>query len=185
MNRQTILLLGLGGIVFYYWYTNQTDVETAAQGVESDVQAAISGWKTAGSGPTWVPILNQAEQSYGLPQDMLAAQAYQESSFIENIIRGIKASSAGAMGILQLMPQYFTSVNVPVPYTNQDVSNQISEAGQQMTSLYSSTGSWKLALAAYNAGLGNVQKYNGIPPFTETQNYVAEVIANAPAAGLS
>jgi soluble lytic murein transglycosylase-like protein len=181
MNVSKLFILSITGAIIYYIVRNPTEVQTAAQAAQSEVQAAMSGWKTAGEGPTWLPILNEAEAAYGLPTDMLARQAYQESSFIENVIRGIKKSSAGALGILQLMPQYFLTVNVPTPYTDTDVSNQISEAAKQMATLYKSTSDWSLALAAYNAGLGNVQKYGGIPPFPETQSYVASIVADVPA----
>jgi len=183
-NRQ-IFWLALGGLGIWYVINNQTELETAAQAAASDVGATLMGWKSAGAGPQWVPILNQAEQSYGLPADMLARQAYQESSFIENIIRGIRASSAGALGIMQLMPQYFSTVQVPIPFSDTDVSAQISQAGQQMQTLHQSTGTWELALAAYNAGLGNVQKYGGIPPFQQTQDYVSQIIADVPAIAYS
>lgn len=179
------LLAGAGAIV--YVLMNQdtaddyaTDIVDEATDLGTQLTAAVVGWKNAGSGPAWVPFLNQVEVDYSLPQDMLARQAYQESRFIEKIIRGSKASSAGALGIMQMMPQYFNSVNVPTPYTDADVQNQIEQAAQQMASLYQSTGNWSLALAAYNAGLGNVQKYSGIPPFSETQNYVSQIVADVP-----
>lgn len=185
MNTKQILLLGLGGAAIYYIVTHQNDVATAAQAAASDVEAYTMGWKNAGSGPQWVPILNQAEISYGLPQDILAATAYQECSFIENVIRGIKSSSAGALGILQMEPQFYAEVRVPVPFTDQDVSAQISRAGQVFASNYAVLGSWPLTIAAWNAGLGEIEKAGGIPPASmdpETGPYVANVLANAPAA---
>jgi len=145
------------------------------------VEASIVGWKNVGSGPQWVPALNTTEQTLGIPADLLARMAFEESSFRESVIRGTEASSAGALGMMQLMPQYFPSVDVLKPFTDQDVWNQITAAGEQLSSLYASTNSWTLAVAAYNAGLGNVQKYGGIPPFAETQKYVADISADIPA----
>lgn len=138
-------------------------------------------WKNVGEGPTWVPLLNQVEGQYGLPADLLARVAYQESSFREGVIRGTTASSAGALGIMQLEPAYFSSVRAAVPFSDSDVRAQIDQAAQNLSSLYNEFGDWSLALAAYNAGAGNVKKYGGVPPFTETQNYVADITADVPA----
>lgn len=188
-GQQKVIFIGLLAGVAYYLYKQQpqsfTDVETAAQGAESDVTAAIAGWKNAGQGPTWVPILNAAESQYGLPQDLLAALAYQESSFIENVIRGIKTSSAGALGMMQLMPQYYPSVNVPKPFQDSDVEAQITDAATTLLTNYASTQSWPLAIAAYNAGLGAVQNAGGIPQNGQTPAYVAGILSNAPAAAVS
>ena len=139
------------------------------------------GWKNAVSGPTWVPILNEAEVSYGLPQDILAATAFQECSFIENIIRGLTPSSDGlSLGIMQLQTQYYPSLvgpGVPVPYTDQNVSDQISQAGQVFAQNYAALQDWPATIAAWNQGLTGVQR-NGITSVA----YVDKILSNAPAA---
>ena len=178
-----MLLLFGGSFIAYYFYSKSQGgnaVSDTVDTVKDSITAAIAGWKNVGSGATWLPYLAQAEQQYGLPTDLLARIAYQESRFREEIIRGTKVSPAGALGIMQMMPQYFDSVNAAKPYADTDVVAQINQAGQQMASLYKSTSNWSLALAAYNAGLGNVQKYGGIPPFKETQDYVAQITADVP-----
>ena len=141
---------------------------------------SAQNWKDVERGPIWLPALNLAESNIGLPTDLLARIAYQESHFIEEIIRGTRASAAGALGIMQLMPKFFTSVNVARPYTDNDVVQQIAEAGHFVAGLFQATHDWDLTIAAYNAGLGNVRRYSGVPPFKETQDYVAEVIADLP-----
>jgi soluble lytic murein transglycosylase-like protein len=145
------------------------------------VSSTLGNWKSVGEAATWLPVLNQTESDHGLPTDLLARIAYQESHFRESIIRGNTVSSAGALGIMQLMPQYFTSVRAPRPYSDGDVMAQIDEAATQLDTLYKQFGDWWLTIAAYNAGAGNVKKYGGIPPFPETRNYVAQVTADVPA----
>ena len=80
MNRNSVIWIALGGFGLWYYFNNQTQVETAAQGAASDLEAATVGWKNAGSGPTWIPILNEAENAYGLAPDVLAATAYPPAS---------------------------------------------------------------------------------------------------------
>jgi hypothetical protein len=182
MNTESkLILLGLAGVAAYYYINNNGELDTAAQSATSDIQAVFMGWKNAGSGPQWVPVLNQAESAYGLPADCLAAVAYQECSFIENVIRGLTPSSDGlSLGIMQLQTQYYPSLvgpGVPVPYTDQNVSDQISQAGQVFASNYAVLQDWPATIAAWNQGLSGVQT-NGI---TST-SYVAKILANAPAA---
>lgn len=157
-----------------------------ASGVE-DVRAAVAGWKNVNQGPQWVPVLNGAESQFGIPADLLARQAYQESRFREDVIRGTTASTAGALGILQLEPAYFSSVNVPRPYTDSDVATQITQAAQEMQRLYGVFGDWGIALAAYNDGQGNVSQYlagaRALP--AETVDYVTAILADVPLTGAS
>ena len=112
-------------------------------------------------------LFNAASAQYGLPADLLAAQAWQESNWNPGA-----RSPVGAEGIMQLMPQYYPNVD---PF---DPTQAIPAAAETDASNYARFGSWALALAAYNAGAGNVDKYGGIPPFTETQNYVANILGN-------
>jgi soluble lytic murein transglycosylase-like protein len=156
-----------------------------SQNIGDAVQAELSGWQTVEEGPTWVPVINQSESAQGIPTNLLARMAYQESHFRQDIIEGTTASSAGALGILQLMPQYFSTVQVATPFTAADTTAQISQAAQQLASLYAEFSDWTLAVAAYNAGATTVKNYlagSGSLP-TETQAYVADVIADVPVQG--
>jgi soluble lytic murein transglycosylase-like protein len=144
------------------------------------VTAAIAGWKNAGQGPKWVPLLADAEQRYGIPTDLLARIAYQESHFRQEIIDGTKDSTAGALGLMQLEPLYFTSVKVPRPFTDADTQAQIEQAAHAVVDDFMQLGDWQLTVAAYDAGLGSVRKYGGVPPFKETRDYVAAVTADVP-----
>jgi len=132
----------------------------------------IASWKRAGDAALYLPALAAAESDWGIPQDLLARMAYEESHFRPDIISGATASPAGAQGIMQIVPAYHPDVNPLDPFA------AITYAAQYLAQLYNQFGSWQLAVAAYNAGPGNVQKYNGIPPFTETQNYVRDIFAD-------
>lgn len=129
-------------------------------------------WAQSANAKQWIPLLNQAEQKYGIPSNLLARMAYQESRFRDDIIYGTTSSSAGAQGIMQIVPAYHPGVNPLDPVA------AIDYAGSYLAQLYTQFGSWPLAVAAYNAGPGNVNKYGGIPPFTETQNYVSQIFGD-------
>lgn len=156
-----------------------------SQNIGDAVTAATCGWQNVEQGPVWVPVINQSESANGIPSNLLAAMAYQESHFRPDIIDGSTPSSAGALGILQLMPQYFSTVQVPTPFTAADTTAQISQAAQQLAALYATFNDWTLAVAAYNAGATTVKNYlAGSQPLPlETQAYVANVLGNVPVQG--
>jgi len=156
-----------------------------SQNIGDAVTAELNGWQTVEQGPVWVPVINEAESAAGIPTNLLARMAYQESHFRPDVISGETVSSAGALGILQLMPQYFSTVQVAIPFTAADTTAQISQAAQQLASLYTTFNDWTLAVAGYNAGAGTIQKYvagTGSLP-AETAAYVADVIADVPVSG--
>lgn len=118
--------------------------------------------------PEWVrPIIDRASQASGVPSLLLSALLKQESGFNPKAV-----SSAGAQGIAQFMPGTSQGMGVD-PW---DPESAIMGAARYLSNNYNQFGDWKLALAAYNAGPGNVRKYGGIPPFKETQNYVKNIM---------
>ena len=112
----------------------------------------------------------EAADTYNLSVDLLKAVAKQESNFQSNIV-----SSSGAVGIMQLMPATAASLGVTDSY---DAYQNIMGGANLISQLLARyNGDTSLALAAYNAGSANVDKYGGIPPFSETQNYVQKVLS--------
>jgi soluble lytic murein transglycosylase-like protein len=115
----------------------------------------------------YASLFTAAEQRYGLPAGLLDAVARAESSYRPDVV-----SSAGAIGLMQLMPSTAASLGVD-PH---DPVQSIDGAGRLLQGHLQRFGDISLALAAYNAGGPAVAKYGGIPPYQETQNYVRKVM---------
>lgn len=113
----------------------------------------------------------EAADTYGLPVALLKAVAKQESNFQSDVV-----SSSGAVGIMQLMPGTASYLGVTDAYDPYQNIMGGAKLLSQLSSHYQ--GDLSLTLAAYNAGSGAVDKYGGIPPYTETRNFVAKIKAS-------
>lgn len=124
--------------------------------------------------PRWQPsdvdsIVRSAAIRYGLPPALIHAVIKVESSYNPRC-----QSSAGAQGLMQLMPATAAALGVANPF---DPVQNIHGGCRYLRAQLDAFGSVRLALAAYNAGPGAVRRYGGVPPYPETQRYVRRVMA--------
>ncbi|HEY7259700.1 MAG TPA: lytic transglycosylase domain-containing protein [Gaiellales bacterium] len=119
----------------------------------------------------YLPQVQQAAARYGVDPALIEAVIQQESGWNPQA-----TSSSGAAGLMQLMPATARGLGVSDPY---DPSQSIDAGARYLRGqLDRYDGDVRLALAAYNAGPGAVAQYGGVPPYPETQNYVAAVLQN-------
>lgn len=111
----------------------------------------------------YLEMARAAARRHNIPEDLFARLVQQESGWNPKA-----RSHKGAMGLAQLMPQTARALGVDAddPYEN------LEGGARYLARQYREFGSWRLALAAYNAGPEAVKKYGGVPPYKETRNYV-------------
>lgn len=154
-------------------YAAGTQAEKASA-VPEKTPAAAATKKTvekssSASGETTLSdIFQRAAAKYDISYDFLVAVAKAESDFNTKCV-----SSAGAQGIMQVMPEEQKGLGIKDPF---DAEQNIMGAAKLLKAhLKKFNGDYTLAAAAYNAGSGAVKKYGGVPPYKETQNYVKKI----------
>ena len=136
-------------------------------------------WDDAGQGPNqrytgaykgvYSGMARDAARAHGVPEDLFLRLVQQESGWNPEAL-----SHKGAYGLAQLMPGTARRLGV----NREDPAQNLSGGARYLKQQYDAFGSWRLALAAYNAGPGAVLKYGGVPPYRETRNYVQRVLEN-------
>ncbi len=114
-------------------------------------------------------VARVAARKHGVPEDLFLRLVQQESGW--NVAA---VSTKGAMGLAQLMPGTARLLGVDP----RDPAQNLEGGARYLKAQYNKFGNWPHALAAYNAGPGAVEKYNGIPPYAETRNYVRVIWGN-------
>ncbi|WP_240705279.1 lytic transglycosylase domain-containing protein [Pacificoceanicola onchidii] len=114
----------------------------------------------------YIEMARAAARKHGVPEDLFLRLVNQESRF-----KPKARSHKGAIGLAQLMPGTARQLGVD-PH---DPRQNLEGGARYLKMQYATFKSWRLALAAYNAGPGAVKKYGGVPPYRETKNYVKKI----------
>ena len=137
--------------------------------VSDDVIGTTAYEKSLAGANKYAAIIKKAANTYDVPEKLIAAVMKQESNFNPTVV-----SQAGAQGLMQLMPKTAQYLGVSNAFDPEQNIMAGAKYLRQMLDKFDNDPT--LALAAYNAGPSRVTKYDGIPPFKETQNYVKKVM---------
>ena len=117
----------------------------------------------------YLEIAKQAARRHGIPEPLFLRLVQQESGW-----RADAVSHKGAIGLAQLMPETARTLGVDP----RDPRQNLNGGARYLAAQYRKFGSWRLALAAYNAGPAAVEKHGGVPPYKETRNYVRVILGS-------
>ncbi len=115
----------------------------------------------------FLEVARAAARKHDVPEDLFLRLVQQESGWNPGAV-----SSKGATGLAQLMPGTAAMLGVDIA----DPQENLVGGARYLRMMYNKFGTWRLALAAYNAGPGAVEEHGGIPPFDETENYVRAIM---------
>jgi soluble lytic murein transglycosylase-like protein len=138
------------------------------ESTELDYRGPMPSFRRGGvyRGP-YLEMAKSAARRHGVPEDLFVKLVQTESGFNHTA-----RSNKGAIGLAQLMPETARRLGVdPV-----DPKQNLEGGARYLSQMYARYGSWRLALAAYNAGPDAVDNYSGVPPYKETRNYVRSIL---------
>jgi soluble lytic murein transglycosylase-like protein len=115
----------------------------------------------------YLALARDAARRNGVPEELFLRLVQQESGWNPGAV-----SPKGATGLAQLMPDTARLLGVDIT----DPVQNLDGGARYLAMMYDRFGSWKLALAAYNAGPEAVEQHGGVPPFAETEGYVAAIL---------
>jgi soluble lytic murein transglycosylase-like protein len=143
-------------------------VKLTPKGKKSAVDEAEATPKYRGSYKgAYLEVAKAAARKHGVPEDLFLRLVQQESGWNPGAV-----SHKGATGLAQLMPGTASKLGVDID----DPEENLEGGARYLRMMYDKFGTWKLALAAYNAGPGAVEEHDGVPPFAETKSYVAAIL---------
>ena len=130
------------------------------------LDAAVPAFTGAYTGP-YLAVARAAARRHGVPEDLFLRLVQQESAWNADAV-----SHKGAIGLAQLMPGTARLLRVDP----RDPAQNLEGGARYLRQQYDAFGTWRLALAAYNAGPQAVTRHGGVPPFAETQSYVTRIL---------
>ena len=136
------------------------------KGRKSAADAALPRFSGSYKGE-YLEVAKAAALKHNVPEDLFLRLVQQESGWNPGAV-----SPKGATGLAQLMPETANKLGVDID----DPAQNLEGGARYLRQMYDKFGTWKLALAAYNAGPGAVEDSGGIPPYVETQNYVSAIL---------
>ncbi len=136
--------------------------DNAKAGVDGPVKRFSGKYKGE-----YLEVAKAAARKHGVPEDVFLRLVQQESGWNTGAV-----SIKGATGLAQLMPGTADRLGVDI----NDPGENLEGGARYLRMMYDRFGTWKLALAAYNAGPMAVEKHGGVPPYDETKNYVLAIL---------
>lgn len=146
-------------------YENSTRLRPASV---NDADGPIPLWRGTYRG-AHLQTARSAARLHGVPEELFLRLVQQESGWNEQAV-----SAKGAIGLAQLMPETAAALGIDPA----DPAQNLDAGARYLRAQYDRFGSWRLALAAYNAGPDAVTEYGGIPPYAETESYVNAILGS-------